>query len=178
MLYKNFKINKLKLMKENNHYDIHKELSKFSEFLKKKSLKITTQRLLVAEKIFTIGTHFTVEELIELLKDKRDEISRATIYRTVSLLVESGQLVEHDFGKSSKYYEFTPSLQEHHDHIVCLDCGLIEEFYNSYIENIQLEISNQLGYDLKDHSLNLYGKCKILKEKGFCEKQNKADKIH
>ncbi|GIX42109.1 MAG: transcriptional repressor [Leptospiraceae bacterium] len=165
-------------MKENNSFDIHKELSKFSEFLKKKNLKITSQRLLVAEKIFSIGEHFTVEDLTEILKDKRDEISRATIYRTVSLLVESGQLIEHDFGKNSKYYEFSPSSQEHHDHIVCLDCGIIEEFYNPNIEKIQIEIANKFNYELKDHSLNLYGKCKLLKEKGFCEKQKQSDKLN
>ncbi|MCS7205220.1 MAG: transcriptional repressor [Leptospiraceae bacterium] len=162
-------------MSSKRNVEVHKELTKFSEFLKKKNLKITNQRLLVAEKIFHIDTHFTVEELTEQLKDKRDEISRATIYRTVSLLVESGQLIEHDFGQNSKYYEFT-NTKEHHDHIVCLDCGHIEEFTNKYIEIVQLEIAEKLNYELKDHSLILYGKCNILKEKGSCPKFKKTDK--
>ena len=165
-------------MNHKNHFDPHKELAKFSEFLKRKSLKITSQRLLVAEKIFSIGEHFTVEDLIDLLKDRKDEISRATIYRTVSLLVESGQLKEHDFGKNSKYYEFSPSSKEHHDHIVCLDCGKIEEFLNCHIEQIQTDIANKLNYDLIEHSLILYGKCKILKEKEHCEKRNQTVDSH
>lgn len=164
-------------MQNANYVDLHKELAKFSEFLKRKSLKITTQRLLIAEKIFLLKTHFTVEDLTEMLKDKRDEISRATIYRTVSLLVESGQLIEHEFGQSSKYYEFSPSSYQHHDHFVCLDCGHIDEFHSDEIENIQIEIAKQFKYDLVEHSLNLYGKCKILKEKGYCERKNEADKI-
>ncbi len=158
---------------ENHNIEKHKELSKFSEFLKKKSLKITNQRLLIAEKIFSLNSHFTVEELTDMLKDKKDEISRATIYRTVSLLVESGQLIEHDFGQNSKYYEFSPTSKEHHDHIVCIDCGFIEEFQNQEIEKLQINIANRYSYELIDHSLNLYGKCKILKEKGSCDKINK-----
>ena len=82
-------------------------------------MKITSQRLLVAEKIFRIESHFTVDSLAEALKDRRGEISRATIYRIVSLMVESGQLTEHNFGQTVKHYEHTPN-HEHHDHIVCM----------------------------------------------------------
>ncbi len=155
-----------------NITEIQKEISKFSEFLRKKNYKITVQRLLVAEKIFTLGSHFKVEDLTEILKDKRDEISRATIYRTVSLLVESGQLKEYDFGQSSKFYEFL-TTNEHHDHIICLDCGLIEEFLDFDIEKTQIDIANKLNYELERHSLNLYGRCKLLKYKGQCERKGK-----
>ncbi|MFN3603865.1 MAG: Fur family transcriptional regulator [Leptonema sp. (in: bacteria)] len=158
--------------------DIRQEVVKFSNYLKKKNLKITTQRLLIAEKIFSSKNHFRVEDLFDLFKDKRDEISRATVYRTVALLVESGQLAEHDFGQASKFYEFCPTAREHHDHIVCLDCGNIEEFYDSKIEKIQSEIIKKFDYELVDHSLNLYGKCIQLKTTGFCSKKNsKQEKI-
>jgi Fur family ferric uptake transcriptional regulator len=159
---------------EKQHPDIHKEISQFSNYLKQKGLKITNQRLLVAEKIFTLGSHFTVDSLAEELKDRRGEISRATIYRIVSLLVESGQLTEHDFGASSKYYEYIPARQ-HHDHIVCQDCGHIEEFYAPAIEKIQTEVAAEYQFELTDHSQNLYGRCKILKEKGRCERKESRE---
>ena len=143
--------------------DIHRELTNFSNFLKKRNLKITDQRLLVAEKVFELGTHFTVDSLADALKDRKGEISRATIYRIVSLMVESGQLTEHNFGQSVKYYEYIPP-RAHHDHLVCVDCGRIEEFVVPEIEKIQLEIANNNHFELEDHSLNLYGKCKFLKE--------------
>lgn len=154
-----------------NYTELHKELVKFSEFLKKKNLKITEQRLLVAQKIFSTKEHFRVEDLFELLKDKKEEISRATVYRTVALLVESGQLLEHDFGQDSKFYEFCSIPHQHHDHIICLDCGNIEEFQDERIENIQSEVIKKYNYSLVDHSLNLYVRCNQLKETGVCTKK-------
>ncbi len=144
-------------------------MTNFSNYLKKCGLKITHQRLLVAEKIFRLGSHFTVDSLAEALYDRKGEISRATIYRIVSLLVESGQLTEHNFGQTVKYYEHIAGHQ-HHDHIVCLDCGRIEEFVNEEIEAAQVRIAEQHGFQLADHALNLYGRCHIMREKGTCER--------
>ena len=151
--------------------DVHKQLANFSNYLKKKGLKITSQRLLVAEKVFGMESHFTVDALAEALKDRRGEISRATIYRIVSVMVEAGQLTEHNFGQNAKYYEHIPG-QEHHDHILCLDCGRIDEFVNDKIEQMQLNIAGEHGYDLADHSLNLYGRCQELRAKGECSRRN------
>jgi len=150
--------------------DIHKQLAQFSNYLKKKGLKITSQRLLVAEKIFGIQDHFTVDSLAEQLKDRRQEISRATIYRIVSVMVEADLLTEHNFGQNAKYYEHIPG-HEHHDHILCLDCGRIDEFVNDRIEELQEQIAAQFGYQLADHSLNLYGRCKELQESGQCARR-------
>ncbi|MCR9141537.1 MAG: transcriptional repressor [bacterium] len=154
--------------------DIHKQLANFSNYLKKKGLKITSQRLLVAEKVFSMESHFTVDALAEALKDRRGEISRATIYRIVSVMVEAGQLTEHNFGQNAKYYEHIPG-QDHHDHILCLDCGRIDEFVNDAIEEMQLKIAGEHGYDLADHSLNLYGKCVELRTTGSCARGNPDD---
>jgi Fur family ferric uptake transcriptional regulator len=160
--------------KKKQKADIHKELANFSNYLKKKGLKITNQRLLVAEKIFNLETHFTVDSLFDMLKDRRGEISRATIYRIVSLLVESGQITEYHFGQNVKYYEHVPA-RKHHDHIVCVDCGLIEEFIDQNIEKIQLEIAARFGFDLADHSMTLYGSCQQLKKTGKCDRKKKAE---
>lgn len=85
--------------------DTKKEMMAFEHYLKDKGLKITNQRLLVAEKIFSSHNHFTAEGLLDELKDNQDRISKATIYRILSIMVEAGLLAEHDFGKDYKYYE-------------------------------------------------------------------------
>ena len=150
--------------------DVHKELTRFSNFLKKEGYKITNQRLLVAEKIFNTNQHFTVDSLTDGLKNHKNEISRATIYRIVSLMVDSGQLIEHHFGQNVKYYEHIPET-EHHDHLVCMDCGRIDEFINPRIEELQTEIANEHGFTLADHSLNLYGRCQQLAKDGSCDRR-------
>ncbi|MBL8022054.1 MAG: transcriptional repressor [Leptospirales bacterium] len=154
--------------------DIHKELSLFSEYLKKAGLKITNQRLLVAETIFRHPSHFTVDSLADSLKERKGEISRATIYRIVSILVESGQLTEHNFAHGVRYYEHIP-VSEHHDHLVCLDCGIIDEFMVAEIEKVQTQIAQQHGFVLAEHSLNLYGRCIQWKDKGSCTRKSEKE---
>jgi len=157
--------------KESLKRNIHSELALFSNYLKRQGLKITNQRLLVAEKIFNETSHFTVDSLADSLKDRKGEISRATIYRIISLLIGSGQLTEHNFGENMKYYEHSHS-SEHHDHIVCLDCRRIDEFVAPNIEKIQEKVAEENNYILTEHSLILYGNCKLLKEKGSCPRKN------
>ncbi len=150
-----------------DHIEISKRIDEFSTYLRKKGLKLTSQRLLVGRKIFSMASHFTVDHLADALRDRRDKISRATIYRIVSVMVEGGLLIEHDFGKNAKFYEHVYE-QEHHDHVICLDCGHIEEFYNDKIEQIQIEVAMRLDFELRNHSLNLYGSCRKMKNKGIC----------
>ena len=150
--------------------DLHREISLFSNYLKKHGLKITNQRLLVAEKIFNEGSHFTVDSLAESLKNRKGEISRATIYRIVSILVESGQLTEHNFSNNVKHYEHIPS-KEHHDHIVCMDCKRIDEFIAPNIERLQIQIAKDHNYKLADHSLVLYGKCVYIQKDEECPRK-------
>ena len=138
--------------------DVHKELTRFSNFLKKEGYKITNQRLLVAEKIFNTNQHFTVDSLTDGLKNHKNEISRATIYRIVSLIVDSGQLIEHPFGQNVKYYEHIPET-EHHDHLVCVKCGKIQEFECESIERTQNEIAEDHGFEILRHRHELYGHC-------------------
>lgn len=137
---------------------IREEMKVFGEFLKKKGLKITSQRLLVAEKIFSIHNHFTADSLLELLKDRRDEISKATIYRIIGIMVEASLLTEHDFGKDFKFYEHIIGHQ-HHDHIICIECGKIEEFVDEKIEELQAAAAKGKGFTITGHDLNIYGIC-------------------
>ena len=96
---------KKEIKKPTFHPDVVEEMRIFEELLKKEGLKVTAQRLLVAEKIFSLHSHFTAESLSDMFKDKRDEISKATIYRILTIMVDANLLVEHDFGKDYKYYE-------------------------------------------------------------------------
>ncbi len=149
-----------------------RRLDYFSDYLRKKGLKFTNQRALVANQIFEIDSHFTADDLIENLKKVQDKISRATTYRIISVMVEAGLLAEHHFGQSAKFYEHVQA-GEHHDHIICIDCGRIDEFYDKKIEDIQLQVAKKLGFTLANHSLNLYGTCQMLHKKGLCKHKKK-----
>lgn len=143
---------------QKSQHDTDMEMETFSNYLKKKGLKITNQRMLVAEKIFSLHTHFTAESLQEELKNRRDEISKATIYRILSIMVEAGLLKEHNFGKDYKYYEHIIG-HEHHDHIICVECGRIVEFVNEKIEELQKKAAQENGFTITGHDLNIYGVC-------------------
>jgi Fur family ferric uptake transcriptional regulator len=149
---------KKEIKKPTFHPEVEEEMRIFEELLKKEGLKVTAQRLLVAEKIFSIHSHFTAESLSDMFKDKRDEISKATIYRILTIMVDANLLVEHDFGKDYKYYEHILG-HEHHDHIICLDCNRIVEFFEPRIEELQEQIASKNGFTIKGHRLNLYANC-------------------
>jgi Fur family ferric uptake transcriptional regulator len=139
--------------------EVEKEMEVFEDLLKKEGLKVTAQRLLVAEKIFSLHNHFTAESLSDMFKDRRDEISKATIYRILSIMVKANLLIENDFGKDYKYYEHIIG-HEHHDHIICMDCNRIVEFFDSKIEELQEKIAESNDFTIKGHSLNIYANCK------------------
>jgi Fur family ferric uptake transcriptional regulator len=139
--------------------EVEKEMEIFEDLLKKEGLKVTAQRLLVAEKIFSLHNHFTAESLSDMFKDKRDEISKATIYRILGIMVKANLLIENDFGKDYKYYEHIIG-HEHHDHIICMDCNRIVEFIEPKIEELQEKIAESNNFTIKGHSLNIYANCK------------------
>ena len=139
--------------------EVEKEMEIFEDLLKKDGLKVTAQRLLVAEKIFSLHSHFTAESLSDMFKDKRDEISKAPIYRILSIMVKANLLIENDFGKDYKYYEHIIG-HEHHDHIICMDCNRIVEFFEPKIEELQEKIAEINNFTIKGHSLNIYANCK------------------
>lgn len=138
--------------------EVESEMVTFQTLLKKEGLKVTSQRLLVAETIFSLHSHFTADSLLDLFKDRRDEISKATIYRILGIMVRGKLLIEHDFGKEYKFYEHIIG-HEHHDHIICMNCGRIVEFLEHGIESLQEKAAEENGFRIKGHSLNIYGEC-------------------
>lgn len=134
------------------------EEQKFEEFLKLKELKYTSERKFILKAIFSFNKHFDVEELFEKLREQGNHISRATIYRTIPLLLQNGLITEglHCQGKTSYENIFN---KKHHDHLICINCGKITEFYNEKIEKLQEEVCRQHNFVLIEHRLGIKGYC-------------------
>ncbi len=147
---------------------------KFMHFLAHKNLRITSQRQAIVDAAFGTDQHFTVEQLLEWSQQRDKSVSRATVYRTLPLLTESGLVREMDFGKDCKFYD--PNYAEHpnHNHIICNDCEKIVEFESDKIEKLENEITRQLGFSIKTQRLQITGSCEELKKLGACKKKHRA----
>ena len=132
----------------------------FQERFHEKNLKLTHPRQAITQKILStrVGEHFSADELWEWLRRNGERISKATVYRTLHLLVEEKAVEEHDFGKGQKYYERMVE-RPHHDHLICIHCGRILEFENSNIERLQGEVARREGFTISYHSHKLFGAC-------------------
>ena len=128
------------------------------KLLKKAGLKITEPRLTILELMQgRKNEHFSAEAVYKILLEQGSEIGLATVYRVLNQFDEARILIRHNFEGNKSVFELAPT--EHHDHIICEDCGKVFEFNDSVIEQRQKEISEQYGIKLKAHSLYLYGKC-------------------
>lgn len=121
-----------------------------------KRLKMTAQRRVIARVLAESADHPDVEELYRRATGIDPRISIATVYRTVRLFEEAGILERHEFRDGRARYEKVTEI--HHDHLIDVETGEVIEFQNEEIERIQREVARQLGYDLTDHRLELYGK--------------------
>ena len=148
--------------------------SKFMEFLAQKHLRITSQRQAIVDTVFSTDKHFTAEQLLEWSRRRDKSVSRATVYRTLPLLTESGLVREMDFGKDYKFYD--PNYAEHpnHNHIICNDCERIVEFESDKIEKLESEITRRLGFAIKTQRLQITGTCEELKKLGACKKKSRC----
>src|SRR2546427_2249497 len=144
---------------------------RFIDFLTQKNLRLTSQRHAIIESVFSTQQHFTAEQLLEWSRARDRSVSRATVYRTLPLLTESGLLREMDFGKDHKFYD--PNYADHpnHSHIICQDCDKIVEFESEKIERLESEISHKLGFELKMQRLQISARCEELKKLGACKKK-------
>lgn len=133
--------------------------SRFEEFLQTRSLRLTSQRLAIFERAFDTHQHFTAEELYGWMQDAPGRGSRATVYRTLALLVEGGFLESLDVGAGELRYEHVLG-HRHHDHMVCEGCGRIEEFFDERIEALQEEACAAKGFEMTSHNLRIFGLCR------------------
>ena len=129
-----------------------------AQVLRSNGLKVTLPRLKVLE-IFetTEKRHLTAEEVFKELLASEAEIGLATVYRILMQFVEAGMLHKSTFDAGKAVFELNRG--HHHDHLVCVRCGKVEEFYDEAIETRQQEIARQHGFRLVDHAMALYGLC-------------------
>jgi Fur family ferric uptake transcriptional regulator len=144
---------------------------RFVDFLAGKNLRLTAQRQAIIDTAFSTQQHFTAEQLLEWSRQKDKSVSRATVYRTLPLLTESGLVREMDFGKDSKFYDPNYAEHPHHNHIICQDCEKIVEFESDKIDKLESEISHRLGFAVKSHRLQITASCEELKKLGACKKR-------
>ena len=142
---------------------------RFLEFLARKNLRMTSQRQAIIETVFSTEEHFTAEQLLDWSRGRDPSVSRATVYRTLPLLTESGLVREMDFGKDYKFYD--PNYADHpnHSHIICQDCEKIVEFESEKIAKLEDEITQKLGFSIESQRLQITGSCQQLKKLGACK---------
>ena len=109
----------------------------FGRYLREQGLPVTQQREAVAEVVFSSEAHLSVEEIEHRLRGAGERIGKATVYRTLDLLVKSKLVEEHDFNEGFKRYEHRLSRQPEHEHLICLECGQVMEFKSQEIQNIK-----------------------------------------
>ena len=129
-----------------------------SSDLKKAGLKVTLPRMKILEFLEeSTKRHQSAEDIYRALLNDGEEIGLATVYRVLTQFEAAGLVERHHFESGQAVFEL--SEKGHHDHIVCVSCGKVEEFYDEMIENRQREVASSKGYEVTDHSLTLYGKC-------------------
>lgn len=121
----------------------------------KAGLKMTGQRKTILQVLDNAADHPSVEEVYERAKKLDDSVSIATVYRTLSLLDELDLVIKHEFQEGYARYEVN---WDHHHHLIDLETGEVVEFQNDDLERLKIKIAKELGYELLDHRLELYGK--------------------
>ncbi len=128
------------------------------EHLKNAGLKSTLPRLKILG-LFENGQerHMSAEDVYKQLLSTGDDVGLATVYRVLTQFQQAGLLLRHNFEGGKSVFELNEG--KHHDHIVCLQCGHVQEFYDSAIESRQKKVAAELGFDIHEHSLHIYADC-------------------
>ena len=129
-----------------------------SQELKDAGLKITLPRIKILQILENAEIHHvSAEDVYKLLLANGEEIGLATVYRVLTQFEQAGLVVRHNFEGGHSVFEL--ASDKHHDHIVCVRCGKVEEFNDVEIERRQEKVARSMGYELTDHHLNMYGLC-------------------
>ena len=142
----------------------HKQAAEiFRAFLKAEKNRITPERFEVMDAALDYDGHFGADDLYIIMKNQDSSISRATVYKTLELLVQCDLLSKRHFGENITRYESSFKRQVH-DHLICVDCGRIVEFSDEAIKDFPQKISEELGFDFESYSFNIFGRCKDPKQ--------------
>jgi Fur family ferric uptake transcriptional regulator len=154
------------------------EAHRFEAYLRSKKLKLTGERMEILAAIFQKNAHFDAEELHGELRQQGRDISRATVYRTLDLLVQCGLVRKSSLGSSHANYEAAHE-DEHHDHLICLNCNKVIEFYRPDLESLQDEICRERQFKPLHHSLQIFGLCAACVDKADVSTiQHRVAQIH
>lgn len=134
------------------------ERSVFDEHIRTAGLRRTAQRDLILEIFLSTEEHLTSEDLYRLVHRKDRTVGLTTVYRTLRLLTEAGLAREVRFGDGKTYYEHLYN-HEHHDHMICTECGKVIEFLSPDIEELQDQMASNFGFRPTHHSLRMWGIC-------------------
>lgn len=149
-----------------------------SQDLRKAGLKVTMPRVKIMEILAVAQSHhLSAEDIYKKLLESNEDIGLATVYRVLTQFEAAGLVTRHHFEGGTAVFELNRG--DHHDHIVCVDCGHVEEFSDEAIEVRQSEAAQRLGFTIADHSLILYGHCKRAecpnRRRGLARAENSED---
>ncbi len=142
--------------------DFSQYKEQLKELVKSKGLKYSSQREDILKTLFNSKKHLTPEEIYTEVKKINKNIGLATVYRALSFLESEGLINSISFGVEGKKYELNRG--EHHDHMICLKCGKIIEFFDERLESLQEIIAQKHDFKLITHELNMYGICSNCQE--------------
>jgi Fur family transcriptional regulator, ferric uptake regulator len=127
--------------------------------LRKAGLKVTLPRLKILDILADVNVrHMSAEDIYKKLLESKEDIGLATVYRVLTQFEAAGLVTRHHFEGGMAVFELNQGA--HHDHIVCVDCGQVEEFMDGGIEERQHAVAKRLGFEISDHALILYGHCR------------------
>ncbi|MGI8812168.1 MAG: Fur family transcriptional regulator [Pyrinomonadaceae bacterium] len=144
------------MRKKKQHFTKEREI--FLEHIQKAGLRRTSQRDLIMEIFLRTEEHLTSEDLYWLVQKEDPSVGNTTVYRTLKLLTEAGLAREVRFGDNRTYYEHHYN-HEHHDHMICTECGEVIEFFSQAIESLQDQMAENFGFRPTHHSLRMWGLC-------------------
>ncbi len=138
----------------------------FRRYLREQGLPVTQQREAVAEVVFASEEHLSVEEIEAALRERGEKTGKATVYRTLEMLVKSGLVAERDFGEGFKRYEHLFGQQPVHGHMICDECGKVTEIQEDELKRVQDRIAREEGFTPSRYRLEIFGLCASCKAAG------------
>ncbi len=136
-----------------------KAVPQFRHFLKKEGFRRTPEREKILEEIFSTDGHFEAEEIAFRLRQKGTRVSKATVYRTLPLLVRAGLVKEAIHGEKHNHYEHVHG-EGQHDHLICLNCGTVLEFQEESLRSIEKKVCARHGFHPERSLVEIFGYCK------------------
>ena len=140
-------------------------VERFRAYLREHDLPVTPQRLAIADVLLGSDRHLSAEEVEGELRARGTKAGTATVYRTLDVLVESGLVVERDFGEGFRRFEPARDLPQH-EHLLCTTCGAVEEFRDERLEQMTALVAESRGFARQKHRLVIYGVCRACQRRG------------